>query len=131
MSTLNSLKLVSFQAPAAVDPKAQRRNKLVDRISRQIAAATAAANGTVYTEGEKQRRIKQWFHAVDDKRWAVMLMYGSKTLELAKGKNAVECAGLAGVVTSLEAMKSAVLAGELDAQIAAAADALKRGFKKK
>ena len=130
---MNTLKLTSFEPGAAVDSKTQRRNKLANRIGEQIAAANAVAEGTVYlrVQGDKQRRVKHWFYAVDDKRWAVLVFYGSRQLELAKGKNAVECAGLAGVTAVLETLKAAVLAGELDAQITAAADALKKGFKKK
>ena len=133
MNTLNTLKLTSFETGAAVDAKTQRRNKLANRIGEQIAAAGALAEGTVYlrVQGDKQRRVKHWFHAVDDKRWAVLVFYGSKQLELAKGKNAVECVGLTCVTGVLETLKAAVLAGELDAQITAAADALKKGFKKK
>ena len=133
MNELNKLKLMTYDsAGIAVDPKTRRRTKLAARISEQMAAAKAAGEGTVYMRvaGDKQRRVKQWFRAVDDKRWAVVLFYGSKQLELAKGKNAVECAGLTGVQSVLETLRTAVIAGELDTQIGAAAELLKRGFKK-
>ena len=55
-------------------------------------------------------------------------MYINKQLELAKGKNAIECVGLTGVVAALEVVRAAVLAGDLDAQITTAADQLKRAF---
>ena len=113
------------------------------KYNEQIEAAKAAAAGNTYlaqrvrrtkTDGGTvnqtvQRRVRQWFRAVDDKRWAVMLFYGSKQLEFGKGKNAVEVASLASVAATLDTLRKAVLAGELDSQITTAADALKRGFK--
>jgi len=132
MNTLNSLKLVSFAAVrTASNPQTVRRSKLADKISEQIAAAKAASEGAVYTRSDSKRRVRQWFYAIDDKKTCVVLMHGSKQLELTKGKNAVECMGLQGVIGTLETLRTAVLAGELDSQIAAAAAALKRGFEKK
>jgi hypothetical protein len=49
-------------------------------------------------------------------------------LELAKGKWAVELAGEKDLVPTLELLKGAVLAGELDAQIEVASDKLRDGF---
>ena len=54
--------------------------------------------------------------------------YGTKVLELAKGKWAVEVGGDKELVPTLELLKGAVLAGELDAQIEAASDKLRDGF---
>jgi hypothetical protein len=56
--------------------------------------------------------------------------YGSKILELAKGKNTIELASGEDVIAVLEKLKTAVLAGELDAQIEAASGALRAGFVK-
>ena len=49
-------------------------------------------------------------------------------LEISKGKNAIETAGLAEVITSLQLLKAAVDAGELDAQMEALSGALFDGF---
>ena len=49
---------------------------------------------------------------------------------MAKGKNAVELADMAALQEALAAIKQAVLAGELDAQIEAASGQLRAGFKK-
>ena len=56
--------------------------------------------------------------------------YGSKVLELARGKNAIELTTGDELVDVLLKLKSAVLAGELDAQIEAASGALRAGFVK-
>ena len=51
-------------------------------------------------------------------------------LELAKGKNAIELGSGEELMFTLNALKTAVLAGELDAQIEAASGALRAGFQK-
>ena len=56
------------------------------------------------------------------------MRYGTKLLELAKGKWAVEVGTDKDWVGVLEVVKSAVLAGDLDAQIDAASDKLREGF---
>jgi hypothetical protein len=56
--------------------------------------------------------------------------YGSRVLELAKGKNAIELASGDELIAALQALKTATLAGELDAAIEAASGALRAGFKK-
>jgi len=54
--------------------------------------------------------------------------YGTKVLELAKGKVAVEVGGEKDLVPILEVINTAVLNGELDTQIEAAANKLRDGF---
>ena len=57
------------------------------------------------------------------------MRYGAKVIELAKGKNAVELASKADLIITLETLKEAVLAGELDAQIETASGAIRSKFK--
>ncbi len=56
--------------------------------------------------------------------------FGSKVLELAKGKNAVELSSGDELIAALHALKTAALAGELDVQIEAASGALRAGYVK-
>ncbi|MDD2545750.1 MAG: hypothetical protein PHI55_05640 [Burkholderiaceae bacterium] len=56
------------------------------------------------------------------------MRYGSKVIELAKGKNAVEVANVDELISTLELIKTAVEAGELDDAINAASDKLRSGF---
>ena len=51
-------------------------------------------------------------------------------MELAKGKSAVEVAGPQELIKTLEALKAAVEAGELDAAIDTASQSLREGFTK-
>jgi len=59
------------------------------------------------------------------------LRYGAKPIELAKGKSGIECSSMDELIAALEAIKDAVAAGELDAQIDAASGSLRAGFAKK
>jgi TRAP-type mannitol/chloroaromatic compound transport system substrate-binding protein len=56
--------------------------------------------------------------------------YGSKVLELAKGKYAVEVSAGTELVPTLQVIKSAVESGELDSAIDFAANKLRSGFVK-
>lgn len=65
---------------------------------------------------------------MDNGKLALTLRYGAKVIELAKGKTAVELASEKELVGVLELLKGAVLDGELDTQIEAAANKLREGF---
>jgi hypothetical protein len=54
--------------------------------------------------------------------------YGARLLELAKGKFAVELASEKELLPTLEIIKAAVLAGELDVAIDTASNKLRDGF---
>ena len=74
------------------------------------------------------KRIKAWWFVADGGRICFNLRYGAKVMEFGKGKNAVEVASPAELIAALQAVKTAVEAGELDAQITAASGELRLGF---
>jgi hypothetical protein len=61
---------------------------------------------------------------------ALNLRYGARAVEFSKGKATVEIGTVAELVPTLELLKRAVEAGELDAQIEAASIKLREGFGK-
>lgn len=146
MSTLASLKLVASKKSRALSPVVQRRNKLVAKLHEQIELCTAQRAGEIYAPkrlrtvtdrhtGERKtveavKRVKEWYWTNDAGKINLSVRYGSKTLELAKGKNAVELTSTDELLDVLARLKEAVIAGELDAQIEAASGALKAGFGK-
>jgi len=146
MSTLNTLKLTDAKKPNQVPQVLQRRNKLAKRVWQQIELAKAHEQGTQfritkfksYTDSETGLRkqietqilVKQWWFTTDAGKLAISVRYGSKVLELAKGKYAVEVAHEKDLAKTLDTIKSAVLAGELDTQIATASMTLRKGFNK-
>lgn len=146
MSTLGNFKLVASKKNRNLSPVVVRRNKLANKLHEQIELCEAQKAGEVYAPkrlrtvtnkhtGERVtieavKRVKEWFWINDAGKLNLAVRYGSKILELAKGKNAIELASGDELIAALKALKDAVLAGELDAQIEAASGALKAGFRK-
>ena len=146
MSTLSTLKLTATQKPTQVSDVQQRRNKLAKRLWEQMELAKAQQAGTQYTatkfrtitdnetglrkQVETNKRVKAWWFVADNGKLSLSVRYGTKVLELAKGKFAVEIASTAELVTVLETVKTAALEGELDAAIESAANKLRSGFAK-
>ena len=144
MNALNALKLVAAQKRTQMPAIQQRRNKLAKRLWEQIELAKAQQTGTTYTatkfrtitdaetglrkQVETNKRVKAWWFVAENGKLVLSIRYGTKVLELAKGKWAVEVGGEKDLVGVLEVLKSAVLAGELDTQIDAASDKLREGF---
>ena len=147
MSILNSLKLVSAVTAQRINGVQRQRNKLAAKLDEQIEMATAKQSGQSYAPtqmkavknpatGQKvmveaYKRIRPWFWMTAEAAYCFNIRYGSKVIELGKGKNAVEVADLAALVEALGMVKSAVLAGELDSEIEKASGALRNGFGKK
>ena len=57
------------------------------------------------------------------------MRYGARTLEIMDGKNAIEADNIADVITSLQVIRSAVDAGELDKRIEAVTAKIKDGMR--
>ena len=130
-SLLNSLKLVAATRENKVSPEMQRRQKLIKKIDEQILLAHAALNGETYSptkfknvvnaEGiteykQMPKRIRAWWWETGSK-FNLSIRYGARVIELAKGKNSIELDNLAAVLPTLDLIKKAVEAGELDEAI--------------
>jgi len=123
-----------------------RRNKLVKRLWEQIELAKAQEAGTQFApiklrsyvdketgfrrQVESTKRVKPWWFTADNGKLAMNVRYGARVIELAKGKSSIEIGSTDQLVHTLELIKQAVEAGELDAQIEAAAIKLREGFGK-
>jgi hypothetical protein len=145
MATLASLKLVAAKKPSNLPPVVHRRNKLSSKVFEQIQLARCQNEGTVFaptrtktvTNAEGQRvqltqpkRVKPWWFVAESGKCCIAIRYGSKVLELAKGKTAIEVASASALIDALEAVNAAVIAGELDGQIEAASGQLRSAFVK-
>ena len=144
MATLTSLKLVTAKKPANKDPVQHRRAKLSLKVLEQLQYARALKVGEVYAPtriktttnaaGERvqvtqAKRIKPWWF-VDGNKVVLQVRYGAKTLMLNSKSNAVECADADALIGALETVNTAVLAGELDAQIEAVSGQIRGGFQR-
>lgn len=146
MSALSNLKLTNAKRPQAMPAVLIRRNKLVKKLYEQIQLAQAQEVGDTYTAKrlknvrdietgltktvEVPKRVRQWWWTGDIGKLCLNIKYGSNTIELSKGKYAVELASTAEIVPVLTTIKDAAEAGELDSQIEAVAGVVKSGFGK-
>jgi len=125
MTILNTLKLVEFKPHSGGGRIQMRRRKLAEKIDQQILLAndpsyrpikivwTKDSNG-LEQRRETPKRIKRWWVQNIDGTVQLTIRYGSKALELAKGKSAIECASVAAVSDVLLKIKAAAESGELD-----------------
>lgn len=144
MSTLTNLKLVAAKRPGSLPQVVQRRNRLISKIWEQTELAKAQQAGTAFRPtlfrsvkdaetGERrnvevQKRVRAWWWTAENGKVCMHVRYGTKTLELAKGKTAIEIGTLDDVIPTLETLKAAVAAGELDGQIEAVSGQMRSGF---
>jgi len=145
MTFISKLKLVASKRERNLSPIIVRRNKLAAKIEEQLQLATAQKEGRLYAPkriktvtndaGERvaietTKRVKEWFWTTPANKINLSVRYGSKTLELAKGKNAIELSTGDELLATLSLLKDAVIAGELDEAITNASDKLRAGFSK-
>ena len=146
MATLATLKLSTAVKPTHMPAVQVRRNKMSRRLWEQIELAKAQEAGTQFApvklrsyvdketgfrrQVESTKRVKPWWFTADNGKLVMNVRYGAKIIELAKGKSSIEVGSTDQLVHTLELIKQAVEAGELDAQIEAAAIKLRDGFVK-
>ena len=145
MTFIAKFKLVASKRERNLSPIVVRRNKLASKIEEQLQLATAQKEGRLYAPkriknvtndaGERvaietTKRVKEWFWTTPANKINLSVRYGSKTLELAKGKNAIELSAGEELLSTLSMLKDAVIAGELDDAITNASDNLRAGFSK-
>ena len=129
MTTLKSLTFAALPRLSAADPVVQRRNKLIVRLQQQIELVKdpnftltrqkwiADENG-VKTLRTLQKRVRSWVRT--DATGAVVLTvrYGAKPIEFQPGKAAIVVGKKEKLIQTIEAVISAVSAGELDSVLA-------------
>jgi hypothetical protein len=148
MSTaLGTLKFVNAKRLVSkTDPTQFRRQKMIKKLDEQIEMASALVEGRLplitrtrrVRDSETNERplvessatVRQWWFVSETGKTAVQLRYGSRVITLAKNRNAVEVSGNTELLAVLQTLKTAVAAGELDQEIAVAADMVRARFKK-
>ena len=146
MSGLSALKLVQAKREKGTSPQHARRQKLSTKLAEQIQLAKAQQSGTEFSpvrvrtvkdevtgqnrKVEVPKKLKPWWWTDDKGKLCITVRYGARTLEIVEGKNAIETDNIADVITSLQVIRSAVDAGELDKRIDAVMGAVKTGFSK-
>ena len=133
MSALSKLTLVVGNKPSGSSPTETRREKLIARLRDQKAVASAQLEGQTHkvrrrasqvdeSTGEKQtvwvdKPLRGWYWLAQTGKIHFPVKYGSKALELAKGKTAIAVADLSELPQAIDSLIEAVSAGELDKAI--------------
>ena len=141
MSGLSALKFTNIKRQQGNSPQHARRQKLCSKLDEQIQLAKAEQSGTQFVptklrtvkdeatgetrKVETPKKLKPWWWKDDKGKLCITVRYGARTLEIMDGKNAIEAESIADVITSLQVIRSAVDAGELDKRIEALADKVK------
>jgi hypothetical protein len=147
MALLQALKIVPSKRPTQLSLIQHRRNKLISKLHQQLECAKAKAEGRECTftrlrtiknketgqrfQMEQQYRIKPWWYINDEGKAVIEVRYGSRPIEIAKGKTGIEVDGVDKLVETIELLKRAVEAGELDEGITALAGAFGRQIKQR
>ena len=146
MSVIANLKVVAANRPQQQPMIVQRRNKLINRLHDQLELAKAESEGREYLKARRRhvknpttgeyaeavvsRKPRAWYWSANDGKVYINLRYGTRILELSKGKSAIEVGEMKQLVPMIEALKRAVAAGELDIQIEAAGAEVSSRFSK-
>ena len=146
MSTLDTLKLVAVKKPTYTPTVVIRRQKLASKVWEQLQLAKSQIEGTKfevkkyrsYTDKESglrkqvevSKRIREWWFRNEQGKVCVAIKYGTRVLELAKGKHSIEVGSTDELIKALELVKQAVELGELDAQLEQASGSVRKSFKK-
>ena len=128
MTVLDTLNFVAFNPLQNNNSIAVRCRKLIAKIDEQIQLAankdyTPMQHKWVTDEHgnhrkvEVTKRVKRWLTASVDGKINLVVRYGSKPLEFAKGKNVIDLTSEAEVVDVLAKVREAAELGELDSLI--------------
>ncbi len=128
-SILSKLTLAKKQEMDTLSKELQRRNKLLVRLAEQREMASCMLDGkdcVIYKDkwvtnnetGEREKvqlrkRLKQWYYTANNKLY-FEVRYGNKTLELAKGKAAIEVGDNSALLGVIDTVIAAANAGEFD-----------------
>jgi hypothetical protein len=125
MTILSTLKLVEFKPQYGGGRLQGRRQKLAEKIDQQIQLADDPtyrpmkliwfkdASGAEHHK-EVPKKVRRWWVQNLDGSVQLTIRYGNKSLELAKGKTAVEIGKASEISSTLAKIREAVINGEMD-----------------
>lgn len=126
MSTLKALNITALPKLSSNDPILKRRAKLLAQLEQQLALAkdplfiVTTQKWRKQDDGskllvEKQKRVKKWWVVDVLGNCFFTVRYGTKLIELEKGKAAIAVGDKASLIGVIEAVITATRSGELDA----------------
>lgn len=145
MTLLATLKLTAAKKPQQQPPVVQKRNKMSKRLWEQIELAKAEQACEIFTVKRlRQVRnaedisqslevaipVKPWWFISDTGKLCLNIRYGAKLIPLGNDKTTIELASKSELLTTLEIVKKAIEAGELDQEIEMISSNLRLSFKR-
>jgi len=146
MGYLSKLKIVTAARRTTKTPQEHRKEKLIERLEEQLGMAEAFLKGETYTKTrrvyllgedgirhqvERPKRLKPWWSHDTAGCYQFTIRYGARTVELQKGRTAVEVGKKENIPTTIRTVIEAVRAGELDDAISVVADLTRPQTKRK
>jgi hypothetical protein len=144
-TVLSTLKVVNAFRQNQFNSTQFRREKMARKLLEQLHLAKSLRDGEQFVlkriktvtdkvSGETQqievtKRVNQWWWT-EGSKILLQLKYGTKVLELAKGKNSIECSSGDELIKTLELVRTSVNNGELDLALETASDGVRSRFKK-
>jgi hypothetical protein len=134
---LADVKLVSAVRPTFQDPVALKRSKFISSVYEQLEIANLLMKGeqipfTSFHDPvslKRPRKVSPWLWTDKDGKYLMTIKYGSKVIELAKGKSAVQAETLDQIIEVLKSLKQATAKGELDLLLTQAGELIRKRFK--
>ena len=117
-----ALALVPVTKPKTLNPVVQRRTRLLKSIRRQQTMVQS------YKAGEKTQRT--WFWMNEEGKIYLQIKYGKLSLELSKGKFAIQCGSLDDVSSNLQIVETLINKGELDLMLSSISKEIRSKFEK-
>jgi hypothetical protein len=129
MSILNKLSLTARPEKTSENPTLKKREKLLTKLNQQLAMAQSHVAGETYTVFREKwqknaetgvqekiqipRKVSPWFY-LRNNQYFFEVRYGNKPLELSRGNHAIEVGEKENLVSTIETVIAAVVAGEVD-----------------
>jgi hypothetical protein len=109
MTKTPKLTFVATKKPKIVNPTLRRRERLIRSIDTQVSRIERRQQG--------QRTGRIWYWVDEDGNYLLPIKYGKADIELEKGKFAIQCASIDGVVAALATVRSMAANGDFDATL--------------
>ncbi len=121
MSLVKQFKLEAVEKPKAIQPFAQRRQKFIAAVDKQLAGVPDDGTCTI---------TSTWVWKSDEGDWFISPCYGRTPLELAPGLNAIKCVDVADVAKNFQKLKGLADEGKMDDVLMEAATTIRSRFGK-
>ncbi|RZM23077.1 MAG: hypothetical protein EOO88_27340 [Pedobacter sp.] len=133
MTLLETLTLSAASPREKLSPIARKRLKLLEQLDIQITAAQCELDGSEYlhsvrkwvrVEGSSEKQlittpvhVKYWWWTNELGKLMVTLRQGNRVMEVAPGKVSIEVGDITALPETLQTLRTAIVAGELDDQL--------------